>query len=439
MRRRLYRFALGLMLVMAACQEATPTRPSPGATLPASAPTPASTATPAGPIPTLESPFSADGFTLTIWVPPGLAYDPGDPVGQVLATQLAAFDDTHPDIDLVIQTKSLTGPGSILNYLMHGRVVAPDILPDLIVLSSESLPGAVSNGLIYPLTNYFSADGLTDLFPAAQDLAYVDDVLYGMPFALLNLRHLAYNQGVWSDPLPERWDDLVASQGARLAFPVAGIEGAELALQLYLGSGAVLTDSSGKLSFNEGPLTKALTRLGVARTAGLIPFNTINFTTLDEVWTAYRGGAVNMALVDSSRFLYERTQRSSSGFSAMPGPEGPLTPLVQTWSWALSTPDPAQQLLAAELIAWLTSTQNMGAWSLAALAVPARRSALDLWPGDDAYITFLREQAEAAQPFPALVDRTVLGYLRDGVVNVTTQSESAWNAAQTIINAVKQP
>lgn len=437
--RRLYRFALGLLFVMTACQQGTSTGIGPAVTLPVSAPTAASTPTPAGAIATLESPFTTDKSTLTIWTPPGLSYNPDDLAGQVLAAQLTAFGDVHPDLDLVIQTKSLTGPGSLLNYLTHGRVAAPDILPDMIVLSSESLPAAAADGLIYPLTNYFTADGLTDLFPAAQTLAYVEGTLYGMPFALLNLRHLAYNRGVWSDSLPARWDDLVASQGAHLAFPVAGLEGAELALQLYLGSGAVLTDSNGQLSFNEGPLTKALTRLGVSRTAGLIPFNTINFTTLDEVWTAYRGGAVNMAMVDSGRFLQERTQRNSSGFSAMPGPEGPLTPLVQTWLWALSTSDPAQQLLAAELIAWLTSTQNMGEWSLAALTVPARRSALDLWPGDDSYIIFLHQQAEIAQPFPALIDRTVLGYLRDGVVGVTTQSESAWNAAQTIMGAVTQP
>ncbi len=432
-------FGLCCLFIITACRPTGLSQPSTGTAELSRAPTAVHTPIAAESGLTLESPFSAEPPTLTIWLPIDLAFPADSPAGQVLAAQLATFGSAHPDVNIEIYAKSLTGQGGILSYLTHGRAVAPDILPDVIAVSSENISQAAIGGLIYPLTNYFTADILSDIFPAAQSPAQVDGVLYGIPFSLLGLNHLAYNRGVLSEPLPTRWDDLVARPGAQLAFPVAGLEGAELVLQMYLGSGALLTDSAGHLHMNEGPLTKALTRLGVARSVGLIPFSTVAFSTLDEAWTAYRGGVVNMALVDSSQFLRERTQRSSSGFSALPGPEGPAPSLARSWLWAISTPDPAQQLLSAELISWLASTQNMGEWSLSALILPARRSALALWPGDDSYITFLREQAELARPFPAVIDRTVLGYLRDSVVSVATQSESAWNAARKFIAAVQQP
>lgn len=433
--KNILRLGWALVGLLIACEQTGPAQPTPTAATPTDLLTPAATLTP-DPALTVESPFGNQPLQVSLWASPVWVFEPTHPGAQTLQAQLEAFDELHPDLQVTFTTKSLTGQGGALNYLLYGRPVAPSILPDVVMLTPDTLPAAVASEVIYPLDGLPIIDTVADLYPAAQNMAVVDGLTYGVPFALLGATHLAYDPAILTDPWPRRWDEMVTIPALQLGLPISSPTMGQLTLQLYWSSGVELTDEAGRLQFNEGPLTKALTRVAVARSNGLIPLNTIGFSTLDEVWNAYAAGAVNTALVTGEQFLAQRATGRQDGFAAIPGAEAPIAPVVEGWIWAISTPDPARQQLAADLISWLVAPQNLGEWSLAALTPPARRSALALWP-QDAYIDFLDQQLMQAHALPPAVDAAILSYFRDGVVSVVTQSESAWNASMNIIAAVE--
>ena len=76
-----------------------------------------------------------------------------------LAIQMTEFDTTHPDVNLTVSTKKITEQGGTLNYLRSGRSVAPDILPDVVVLPASQLATAVDEELVFPLDSLIDTEG----------------------------------------------------------------------------------------------------------------------------------------------------------------------------------------------------------------------------------------------------------------------------------------
>jgi len=90
--------------------------------------------------------------------------------------------------------------------------------------------------------------------------------------------------------------------------------------------------------------------------------------------------------------------------------------------------------LAARLIEWLMTPENLGAWSQAAGRLPTRRTALDLWP-DDAYRQFLREGLERAYYLPPVVgydrlSRSLQRAVEEVLTGVATPEDAAARATQ---------
>jgi hypothetical protein len=86
--------------------------------------------------------------------------------------------------------------------------------------------------------------------------------------------------------------------------------------------------------------------------------------------------------------------------------------------------------LAADLIVWLAESANLGSWSAQSHTLPARRTAFNYWPEDEGYILFLREQLEAAEPYPAAATGLLLTALGNAVFDVVTLAESPQVAAE---------
>jgi ABC-type glycerol-3-phosphate transport system substrate-binding protein len=353
----------------------------------------------------------------------------------MLAAQLAAFSQSHPDLQLEWAVKSTAGTGGTLSYLRTGHDVAPSILPDLVLLPSEQLGVATTEQLIYPLNNLLPADYVGDLYPAARTMAFAGDNLMGYPYALANLQHMAYNSEVISDTVPASWEGLITHPTATFIFPAAGTEGAELALQFYLAAGGALTDAANQPYLDVAALTVALNALSQGRASGLVLLQSSNVATMDEAWQLFQGGAASMVQVRAGQYLVQRGP--GGGFGPLPGPGGPLAPMVRGWSWAISTADPARQALAAELLMWLAAERNLGDWSWQSKALPARRGAYGQWPVGDDYITFLQRQSEAAIPYPVAPGNPLLVTLGAAVFDVVSLAQSPQVAAEEAAAALR--
>jgi ABC-type glycerol-3-phosphate transport system substrate-binding protein len=410
---------------------------TPEATEIAASPTPVVTPTITATLQATEPTAQVSLQSLNVWVLTEISTQADNPGGSILAEQLAAFETNHPNVTLNIERKAASGQGDTLSYLRSGHNVAPSILPDLIILPADSLTTAAAEELIFPLEDYIAPEDMTDLFPAANVLSKVNGQIYGYPFALSNLGHMAYNPSVFTDTVPITWDEYAETEGANFYFPAAGPSGAELALQLYFAAGGNIVSEPGQPALEVEPLASALTFLSQGRDLGFIPSQTNNLTSLNETWQAFMNGEAASVQTVYSQYLVERNNDIESDFAKLPGIDAPLTPLVKGWIWAISTPDPARQAMAAELLNWMIAAPNIGDWSLAAEKLPGRRSAFEQWPVNDPYQIFLQEELEFADPYPVTANSTLLSLLSTAVVDVLTQAKPPLQAAEDTVAALQ--
>ncbi len=398
--------------------------------------------TPAQVTPIIQTPGTppvSRAITLTLWTAPELAPDPELPGGAVLAEQLEIFDSDHSQIHLVIETKTVSDQGGILSYLRTGRSVAPTILPDIVTLPAGQLSSAAAQGLIYPIDPYLESGMTGNLFPAAQSLSQVDGRIYGYPFALTNIQHLVYNSRLITETVSTEWSELTAAPPGRLIFPAAGIAGAELTMQFYLENGGSFLNDAGQSTIQLTPLIAALEEIRNGVNSNLIVTESGSTSSIEQAWQIFQNNPQFMVQTTASHFLQQLATSDNIDYelSPLPGLTGASTPRVSAWTWAISTPDPSRQAAAAELLHWLGSTSNIGAWTQASAMLPSQPGSLDEWP-DGAYVSFLEEQLQAAEPAPPGLNSTVMQALSQATSTVILGLSSPDEAAAQAIESLEQ-
>jgi ABC-type glycerol-3-phosphate transport system substrate-binding protein len=355
--------------------------------------------------------------------------------GQILTSQIASFDASHSEINLNVEIKLPVGQGGTLSYLRTGRTVAPDILPDLIILPTDQVAKAAAENLIYPLDGLLSQEMLADLYPAAASFAQSNGAYFGYPFALNNLTHIVSSSAI-TQTLPTTWDEFINLNQGQFAFPAAASRGGELALRFYLAAGGTLANEANEPVLEVEPLTNALNQFSRGRTNAFILLQSSNLTTFPEVWQLLVDGNANIVQTDYSQYLSNGASLPDSEYAAFPGFEGAMPPLVKGWAWAISTPDPVRQEMAAELLTWFASGPYLGEWSVAASMLPSRREAFLEWPANNAYITFLQSELDRAEAFPNAANSTIISALSTAVFDVISSAKSPQTAAEEAAAAV---
>lgn len=392
----------------------------------------------AGTLPAAAATLGVDepqpGRTLRIWLAPGLSHEPQLPGGPVLGELIDDFGGLHSDVAIDVQVKNIQGDGGTLSYLKSGRSVAPDVLPDLIILPSDLLATVAADGLIIPLSGLVQTEGL---YPAAVELGQIDGTLYGYSFAFTDLHHFVYNANALTDGFPARWNDLVALTRARLTFAAAGRDAGVLALHFYTDFDGVLSDIRPRFVFQQPSLVQALTRLEPAALGAFLTPGTLTISSPDDAWSRFLSGQANVVLVEANRQLQRRAEGNRSEFAAIPGRDERSMPIVRGWAWAITTPEPARQALAAEAIAWLAEPNNMGRWSSSARMLPTRPVAFTAWESDT-YTTFLQTQLQNARAYPNTLDAAAFNTVNNAAISVLTGINSAAAATQSVLDA-QQP
>lgn len=406
----------------------TPT--SPPAATPTSTPGPVLT-----PDTAVATPVTQTRPTLTIWLPPEIwaASESGQ---ATLNAQLNAYRASHPDLDIRVETKAAIGQGGILSYLLSGRTIAPDILPDLVAIPTDQLSAATSDSLVFPLDDAIPPTYLEDLYPAGLTLATVGGKLMGYPFILTQGPQLAYNSAVFTNTVPLTWTQFINLADQHMVFPAGGAPGATLLLEMYLDNGGQLVNEAGQVELQIEPLAAALQELSDGRAAGFILTQSNNMQTLEDSWLAFQSGQSTFVQTSATQFLRQRQTGPSYRAAAIPGREKPLTPLVNGWVWAVSAQDAAKRPLAADLLTFLVDNENLGEWSQRGNFIPARQGAFFYWPTDDAYVPFISEQLLLANAHPFPPNHAVMGELAGAVFDVISLSKSPRLAAEEAIAAL---
>jgi ABC-type glycerol-3-phosphate transport system substrate-binding protein len=96
-----------------------------------------------------------------------------------------------------------------------------------------------------------------------------------------------------------------------------------------------------------------------------------------------------------------------------------------------------RQQAAIQLIGWLTDPDNLAVWSQEAGYVPARRSALAAWSGNDDYFAFLDAQLTLAQPYPVTATGPIQDALAIALFDVISLARTPGAAAEEALQRLR--
>ncbi|MBK8985915.1 MAG: extracellular solute-binding protein [Chloroflexi bacterium] len=372
--------------------------------------------------------------SLIIWLPPAIA-SRTEAGAVTLSDQLLAFNSAHPDLEIIVEQKPINGQGGALNYLRTGRNIASTILPDLLAIPTTQLAATASEGLIFPMEDFLDPALADQLFPLARTWAFNANHLVGIPFVLTEMLHLEYSS-VITEPVPLEWSGFISDTTRHMVFPAAGADGARLALQFYLAADGRLTNEAGQPGLELEPLTLALQQLYNGRTNGFILQQSSNINTLADGARLVQDGSTDYALTSSDVFLQSISAGYVPQFAAIPGLGEPLPVLVNGWAWVITTPDAQKKALAAELIASLTTPENLGSWSQQSRILPAMPAAFAVWPDDNVYANFAQNELQRAIPMPLSTANIIMPALENAVFDVVSLTKTPAVAAAEAVAAV---
>jgi ABC-type glycerol-3-phosphate transport system substrate-binding protein len=398
-------------------------------------PTPTPDATQVQPQET-STPEESLPIQLTMWTIEEISPQAEGEAGDILAGGLKAFEDTHPDVQISVVLKNESGKGSVLDYLRTASQVAPDVLPDVVVLNTVDLTPLARAGLLVPLNGKVSSTLAKDLLPGARAAGSVDSQLVGIPFEM-DVEHLIYNTNKLVTA-PMDWTDVLSSN-TTYAFPAKGRNGLvnDAFLLQYLALGGRLQDDEGRPFIDKQALRSVLGyyRQGVEQ--GVITPDVLSIATPDDIWPSYVAAEVGMAHVSTHRFLTDREVLRSTQFSAIPTSDGVALTIGRGHALAVVTRDPTRQALALSLIEFLMAPSNNAEWNRARAYLPTRYAVFDATGDSDPYWVFLKHQLEVAVPPPSFPEYDQIGrVLQQAVIEVLSEEATPEEATDAAASAL---
>jgi ABC-type glycerol-3-phosphate transport system substrate-binding protein len=380
------------------------------------------------------TPIVPSAITLTVWTTEAFSPTQAITSGQILAQQVASFEESNPDVRLQFVLKKPYGKGGILDYLLTTEAVVPTLLPDMVFIDSDELNAAVQAEVVQPLDDLVSPELVADLYPFARLACTVDGGLYGLQFQS-DLDHLVYNTGKLTVP-PRSWPGVLSNPGPYI-FPAggqAGLVNDDFLIQ-YVAVREWPADNSSDEPFLEADsLTAVLQFYQDGVSTGVFPTEILNYHSTDDSWQDYLAGEATLTHVSAHTYLAEQEQVSSSAIAPIPAIDGAGAPISRGWVLALVTSEPVRQSLAVEFMVQLMSPETNASWNEVANYLPTRQAALAGWDEEDSYTRFASQQLQMAQPRPRLPNYTqVAAALQEAVQDIVTGAATPEEAAAQII------
>ncbi len=416
---------LFLGLVAVAC--GTPVAPTPSALATATARSPAApTAT--------STPEPPTAFR--VWVPP--AFDPQaeTPAAEALRARLEAFA-AGQGLPLDVRVKALEGPGSMLAVLADAELVAPEAVPQAVLLPRAALERAALKGLLTPLQAVPEAPlplAQADTFPYASALAQVQGVTYGVPAGGSALA-LFYPPQAFAEGLPADWQALVAVEGLPWRW-AAGDPYARLLLGIYRSAGGALRSEEGRPGLDEAVLTRVLHDIADLTGRGLVATSLLDLTSDEAVWKFYGQSPSGLLFVPQA---YLVQAPAAWRVALIPGVNGQGWAWADGYLWAVPLQSASRLTLASRWLREVSDPAFVGTWTEAQGLLPPTEAALQAWQ-QAGLAAQMQPFAQRAQILPPLDVLTTLGPpLQQALAQVITGAASPEEAAHQAVQALAGP
>ena len=365
--------------------------------------------------------------SLTVWVPPDMDPELGTGASQRFSNRLEAFSDAHGGIEINVRVKAASGAGGLLDALTASSIAAPGSLPDLVALTRTDLETAALKGLVFPMDGMTEIPDDTDWYGFTRDMALIQGSTFGLPFAA-DAMTLVYRPETITE-FPQTWSALF-EEDLVLAFP-AEHDQALFPMTMYLAEGGALQDSQRRPQLELSPLTEVLRLFEQGVQAETFPEWLNQYQTAGQVWTAFKEGQVDLAVIWASYYLQELPPDAMIA-PLLPGSQQ-LISLGTGISWALATPEEHRQQLAVELAEFLVQADFLADWTREAGYLPPRPSSLEGWSNQKIRTTLSQIEVTTLLRPPNEVILTLGPFLRDGSRQVLQGLVDPAQAAQQVI------
>ena len=275
-----------------------------------------------------------------------------------------AFAEAHPDWQIQFEffTTDIGGEHArLLEQARAGRA------PDCVTVDSFQLALFVQNGVLQPVTQFFSQEEIDDLFPFIREgITGADGEIYAWWWGT-DLRVLYRDKTVMAEA-PNTWDQLKAAALAAAAQGKEGVlfnggrwEGTAFDwLAHFWAQGGELVDDAGKPIFGEGQnrdyMLKALNFYKDLVDSGAAPQRVANITTYDDFNAAAIAGTVASFLGGHWQNFQLKEGMPADQFanwevSEFPGPSADQHSTgTGGWTVAAFSDDPAKVEMCAALM-----------------------------------------------------------------------------------------
>ncbi len=432
-----------LAMMLAGCQQATTGAPVTAETNPAvtatrpqtptTSPTQLSTSTPTA---TPEN----TTMTLTLWTIEPISGLANDEAAAYFEQTISGFERANPGVSVNVLVKKPSGKGGVLDFLRTANDVAPDILPDVVVMNATDLELAFTERLIQPLDGKLDRSIVQDLLPAARRVGTVQENLAGVPLGI-DMQHTAYNSRVFTQT-NVIWSDVLSSS-ASYSFPAKGNNGLvnDVTLSHYFAAGGNLLDDEGRPKIDEQPLRDTLDFYQQLLEAGQIDAALLEAATTEEIWPQFLDGQTDIAQISVRQYLIdqETVDFAQPGPAPLPTAGSTSVGVMHAWVFSLVTSDINRQEEALRLMESFLSTEANGSWNQINKSIPVRDSSFQQLAGDNPYWQLLTTQLNAARPEPRFTGYDRVGRIFQQAVEQVLRGEAtAEEAASTAVDALTQ-
>jgi len=373
-----------------------------------------------------QTPETSQAKRLTIWLPDRLSNRNTNDLLPIFQSQIDEFQANHPNTLVELRLKNSTGPANLMDSLQNASLAAPQVLPDLVLLTREEMEVAALKGLLIPY------DGVTDLLSAndwiepVRQLSAIQGSTFGIPVASDAL--------VFIYPVEEIDPPNPFTQGKpTLCF--LDDPKAYLPIMLYLNAGGNLSDETGQPVVDQEAFVSMLETISFGRQTGALPSWSMDITQPEDVFryfTSGRGDSMVTWYADTALPIL-----AVSGVSPVHVTDEKSASLVKGWFWSMTQPDPSNRTDTVALAEALADEAFLAKLARTADLLPVRKSPAIL---EDPILASKAEIVSSSQPVPdGLFLVTISPVLQDAVRQLFSNILSPEEITTGLMDRLQRP
>lgn len=277
-------------------------------------------------------------------------------------------------------------PGNIVHRLDLTREVAPDAMPDLMLMRRDELTRAASSGLVEPIDGWVPTSTSAGMSEEILAMGQYNQVLYGLPY-MLEVQHMLYDPTQFEGESITFADILNADMPILFpAKPETGTIINDVLMIEYLAAGGSFVGADGLPTLNEDAVQTVLDFFAAGLEAEVFSPDLLQYTYPDDYWDLINANTVSF--VESQRFWQQRTSLAPE-LTVLPilTPQEQPYLLVDGWVWVLIAQDEAARAEAQRFISWIMATDKLVDIAESLQLVPSQQRAQRVL--DDPYVEAL--------------------------------------------------